>query len=312
MASTAYAVYCFEVLVASLEKRQALTLRQVETLWARYSISLQVEDDGEELGNDDVEMTEDEHDEDEDGDQEAKIESIGRDPASLHPTNISDIRISSPATGSSTPSTLSTTSSQAALESTSKSSSKSSFFSFGHKQQPAAPKEEEHPLFVTWNTVSSRGYKSLRGCIGTFNAVPLSDGLKSYAMTSAIEDSRFSPITLSELPTLSNNITLLKNFTPCSSPLEWDVGTHGIRISFSYHGRHYGATYLPDVAVAQGWTKEETMVSLMRKAGWSGRSSDWKKVGDLKCIRYEGKAATLEYSQYRDWRAWADLISKGQ
>jgi len=311
MASTAYAVYCFEVLAANLEKRQALTLDQVETLWAKYSKSSQAEDDGEELDNYDVETTEDEHEEDEDED-EVKDGSLGRDSGSLQPAGISGLRISSPATGSSTPSTLSTTSSQAALDNTSKSSSKSSFFSFGRKQEPGPPKEAEHPLFVTWNTVSSRGYKSLRGCIGTFNAVPLSDGLKSYAMTSAFEDTRFSPITLSELPTLSNNITLLQNFTPCSGPLEWDVGTHGIRISFSYHGRHYGATYLPDVAVAQGWTREETVMSLMRKAGWSGRSSDWKKVGDLKCIRYEGKAATLGYSQYRDWRTWVDSMPKGQ
>ncbi|MCJ1432557.1 hypothetical protein MMC27_001914 [Xylographa pallens] len=311
MASTAYAVYCFEVLAASLEKREALTLNQVETLWSKYSNSTQAEDDGEELDNYDAEMTEDEHDEDE-GEDEVKIESIKHDASSLQPSNISSLRISSPATGSSTPSTISTTSSQAALDSTSKSSSKSSFFSFGQKQHPALPKEEEYPLFVTWNTVNSRGYKSLRGCIGTFNAVALSDGLKSYAITSAFEDSRFSPISLSELPTLSINVTLLMNFTPCSGPLEWNVGTHGIRVSFSYHGRHYGATYLPDVAVAQGWTREETMISLMRKAGWSGRSSDWKKVGDLKCIRYEGKVATLGYSQYRDWKTWTDSRPKEQ
>ncbi|MCJ1318561.1 hypothetical protein MMC15_003891 [Xylographa vitiligo] len=307
MASTAYAVYCFEILVASLEKRQALTLNQVETLWSRYSNSTQAEDDGEEMDNYDAEMTEDEHDED-----EVKSELTEHDAISLQPSNISNPRMLSPATGSSTPSTLSTTSSQAALDSTSKSSSKSSFFSFSHKQQPAPSKEEEYPLFVTWNTASPRGHNSLRGCIGTFNAVPLSDGLKSYAKTSAFEDSRFSPISLSELPTLSTNVTLLMNFTPCSGPLEWNVGTHGIKISFSYHGRHYGATYLPDVAVAQGWTQEEAMISLMRKAGWSGRLNDWKKVGDLKCIRYEGKAATLKYSQYREWRTWMDSKPQGQ
>ena len=183
MASTAYAVYCFEVLAASLENRQALTLSQVETLWSRYSSSTQAEDDGEELDNYDAEMTEDEHDEGE-GEDEVKVESIERDNSSLQPLSNSTLRISSPATGSSTPSTLSTTSSQAALDSISKSSSKSSIFSFGQKQQVAPPKEEEYPLFVTWNTVNWRGHKSLRGCIGTFNAVPLSDGLKSYAMTS--------------------------------------------------------------------------------------------------------------------------------
>ncbi|MCJ1285784.1 hypothetical protein MMC26_005125 [Xylographa opegraphella] len=309
MATTAYAVYCFEVLAASLERREALTLSQVEVLWSRYGNSTQAEDDGEEFDNYDMEMTEDEHDEDE-GHHEVKLESIERDTSSLQPSSISGLRISSPTTGSSTPSTQSTTSSQAAVDSTSKSSSKSSFFSFGHKQQPAPPKEEEYPLFVTWNTINSRGHKSLRGCIGTFNAMPLSEGIRSYAITSAFEDSRFSPISLQELPTLSTSVTLLMNFTPCSGPLEWNVGTHGIKISFSYHGRHYGATYLPEVAVAQGWSREETIISLMRKAGWSGRSSDWKKVGDLKCVRYEGQATTLAYSQYREWRTWADSRTK--
>ena len=102
------------------------------------------------------------------------------------------------------------------------------------------------------------------------------------------------------------------NFTPCSGPLEWDLGTHGIRISFSYHGRRYGATYLPDVAVEQGWTKEETLISLMRKAGWSGKSSEWKKVENLGCIRYEGKRASLGYQQYREWRTWADSLPNEQ
>jgi AMMECR1 domain-containing protein len=37
---------------------------------------------------------------------------------------------------------------------------------------------------VTWNTVSKHGHKSLRGCIGTFEAQELAEGLKSYALTS--------------------------------------------------------------------------------------------------------------------------------
>ena len=123
---------------------------------------------------------------------------------------------------------------------------------------------------------------------------------------SAFDDTRFTPITLSEVPTLSNSITLLANFTPCSSALDWDLGTHGVRISFTYHGKRYGATYLPDVAVDQGWTKEETIISLMRKAGWAGRSSDWKKIPDMRCVRYEGKKASIDHREWKDWRSWVD------
>lgn len=59
-----------------------------------------------------------------------------------------------------------------------------------------------------------------------------------------------------------------------------------------------GATYLPDVAVEQEWTKEETVVSLMRKAGWTGRKEEWRKV-DLSVVRYKGTKATVSYEEYR-------------
>ena len=55
------------------------------------------------------------------------------------------------------------------------------------------------PLFVTWNTGASR---RLRGCIGTFEPQPLYEGLADYALTSALHDSRFMPITKRELPNL--------------------------------------------------------------------------------------------------------------
>lgn len=123
---------------------------------------------------------------------------------------------------------------------------------------------------------------------------------------SAFEDARFSPITLRELPSLECGVTLLTNFEPTSDPMSWDIGKHGLRISFVYHGRRYGATYLPDVAKEQGWTKEETLVSLMRKAGWTGRKDDWRKVEDLHVIRYQGKKEQMGYREWREWRDWVD------
>lgn len=121
----------------------------------------------------------------------------------------------------------------------------------------------------------------------------------------ALEDYRFSPIALSELPSLSCDVTFLMNFTQCADVFDWSVGTHGLRISFSHHGKRYGSTYLPNVALEQGWTKEETLVSLMKKAGWTGRSHEWKKISDLRCIRYEGKRASIGYREWKGWREWA-------
>lgn len=121
----------------------------------------------------------------------------------------------------------------------------------------------------------------------------------------AFDDTRFNPISARELPTLSCAVTLLTNFEPASGPMDWTLGTHGLRISFTIHGRRYGATYLPDVASEQGWTKEETLVSLMRKAGWSGRKEEWRKV-ELNVVRYQGKKVELGYGEWKEWRDWVE------
>lgn len=57
-------------------------------------------------------------------------------------------------------------------------------------QNPGFP-NHEFPLFVTWYT----GHQlDLRGCIGCFSPLSLHDGLKEYALTSALRDTRFNPI----------------------------------------------------------------------------------------------------------------------
>ena len=187
MATVAQCLYCFEVLVASFEKREPLKLRQVEELWAQYEarnepsrsavVSEESEGDAE-----DLDMADDEEEAPEEDEEVSDIQT--RRPSTLRPSTIARLQGSSPASRSSsaTPSTLSATSSQGLLGDTSKSSSKSSLFSFLPKSHLET--EEEHPLFVTWNTVSQRGNKSLRGCIGTFEAQKLSAGLKYYALTS--------------------------------------------------------------------------------------------------------------------------------
>lgn len=181
MATTPYCLYCFESLSSSLDNREPRTLTRVEELWEQYKqqqagVPDPTEDDAEDMDRDDVGEEEDEDEND--------IDPI---PASLKPPSFSRLQIPSPSSGSSasTPSSLSATSSQAALGASSKSSSNSSFFSFGRRSNntPSRP-HEEFPLFITWDTVNSRGHKSLRGCIGTFEAQEIENGLKSYALTS--------------------------------------------------------------------------------------------------------------------------------
>jgi len=152
------------------------------------------------------------------------------------------------------------------------------------------------PLFVTWNKESS--VHKLRGCIGTFEPQPLEAGLQQYALTAALEDTRFNPTRARDLPELSCAVSILTDFEAAEDSMDWEIGVHGLRISFVYHGRRLGATYLPDVPIEQGWTKEETLISLMRKAGWSGRKTDWRKV-DLNVTRYKGTKASVTWEDYQ-------------
>ena len=204
MAVPAHCAYCFESLAADLEDRDPLGFQQVQDLWIQYELVQQGEatrQEGDDLDTepgdndslmDSLEEEDEEEEEEEEEDAEQEPEPTKAPPALLQLPSISRLQASSPASASSsssTPSSLSTTSSRAALGGNSKSSSNSSFFSFDRSKQPspATPKQEEHPLFVTWNTVSARsGHKSLRGCIGTFDSQKLAAGLSSYALTAYV------------------------------------------------------------------------------------------------------------------------------
>ncbi|KAL1602815.1 hypothetical protein SLS60_006236 [Paraconiothyrium brasiliense] len=299
MATQAHCAYCFETLSANLENRAALNLQQVEELWRKYNAEPSAPDPNA-PGDDIVE------------DEDVDAASNATDGSPYRPAAVSRLLAPSPATtsSSSVQSTSSTPSGVSeASSATSKNSSRSSFFSLGRRARKAES-ETATPLFVTWNVVQrSNGTrlteKRLRGCIGTFEAQELDRGLRQYAIISALEDTRFNPISKSELPTLECGVTLLTDFEPVSDPLDWTIGTHGLRIAFTYHGRRYGSTYLPDVAKEQGWTKEETLVSLMRKAGWNGRKDEWSKV-ELNVVRYQGRQVKLEYREWEEWRAWVE------
>lgn len=172
MATQAHCAFCFECLSANFEHRQPLDLAKIEELWEQYQPTEGDEDEDSEQG--DAEMT--------DADAE--------EPATARPAAISRLLnrdTSATSSSSSLPSTRSTTSSvktgsgsETPASSTSSMKSRSSLFSFAGRRRD---KNEEYPLFVTWNTVSRSGYKSLRGCIGTFEPQELEHGLKSYALT---------------------------------------------------------------------------------------------------------------------------------
>jgi AMME syndrome candidate gene 1 protein len=106
-----------------------------------------------------------------------------------------------------------------------------------------------------------------------------------------------------------NSVSLLINFETCDDPLDWERGVHGIRIAFSHpqspSRRRLSATYLPDVCTDQGWTKEECLESLMRKAGFdptyyrnSGGERGWRAVQGLQVERYRALKGRIIYEDY--------------
>ncbi|KAJ2356574.1 hypothetical protein GGF43_001981, partial [Coemansia sp. RSA 2618] len=147
----------------------------------------------------------------------------------------------------------------------------------------------EYPLFVTWNKLSSRGDEQLRGCIGNFSPMDLERGLREYALISAFKDTRFAPITLSEVERLSCSVSLLTDFEAGSDYLDWEVGTHGVWIEFRLPGgRRTTSTFLPEIAPEQGWSKGETIDHLLRKGGYERAITDEVRRS-VKLTRYQSK-----------------------
>lgn len=68
--------------------------------------------------------------------------------------------------------------------------------------------------------------------MGTFLNDLLEESLEKYALTSALNDQRFTPISHQEIPNLHVGVSLLVNFQQISYGLDWEVGKHGIQVKF--------------------------------------------------------------------------------
>lgn len=170
---------------------------------------------------------------------------------------------------------------------------------------PGFPVDEHYPLFVTWNKRDGRGHPQLRGCIGSLRAQPIL-AIKDYAITSALHDRRFPAIVESEVPLLECTVSLLTNFEPAEAWDDWELGRHGVWIDFDDpHGVARNGTYLPDVPPEQGWTKHETIDSLVRKAGYNGVVTD-KLRACIRLTRYQSTLSKLTYLEWRTGKAGAE------
>jgi AmmeMemoRadiSam system protein A len=124
----------------------------------------------------------------------------------------------------------------------------------------------EHGAFVT---VTKAG--TLRGCIGyTSPLKPLYLTVRDTAAYAALSDSRFPPVTASELPDLEYEISVLSPLRHVNDIEQVEVGRDGLLMK---NGGNQGLL-LPQVAVEQHWNRQTFLEQTCVKAGMN--PSCWK------------------------------------
>ena len=103
----------------------------------------------------------------------------------------------------------------------------------------------------------------LRGCVGSIEAAdPAHEAVVAAALQAAFEDPRFPPLTSAEFRAIAVSVSALTPPEPCDAPARIVPGEHGVILE-SPLGR---AIFLPEVASEHGWSREQLLVELCRKA----------------------------------------------
>jgi len=118
---------------------------------------------------------------------------------------------------------------------------------------------QERGAFVTLDKEGE-----LRGCIGELvGQRPLYLSVQWAVLSAALADPRSPPLTAEELPEIEIEISALTLLQEVHDVNDIEVGVHGLLIA---NGDQRGVL-LPQVAVDEGWDREEFLRSVCRKAG---------------------------------------------
>lgn len=153
-------------------------------------------------------------------------------------------------------------------------------------QNPTFAEIENVTVMGVFVTLKRNG--QLRGCCGMQGQpMPLIHGLTQAAARTATEDHRFPPVSLSELPYLTVDVTLLYNFEKVTARgadriSAVETGRHGLRIQ---HDNKAGLL-LPFVATEHGMDARTFLDQVCRKAGLP--STAWQDPEAL-LERFEGR-----------------------
>ena len=111
----------------------------------------------------------------------------------------------------------------------------------------------------------------LRGCVGyAWPLTPLYRAVPECAVSAAVEDLRFRPLHLKDLPETEIELSVLSGLDKVGGASDILVGAHGLLVSLETRR----GLLLPTVAVERGWTPEQLLEQTCLKAGLSRQA--WK------------------------------------
>ncbi len=126
------------------------------------------------------------------------------------------------------------------------------------------PDPEGTPSRFAGAFVTLRAGDELRGCIGYPRGDrPLAEVVRQCAVSAALEDPRFYPISADELLQVTIEISVLGPIEPVTDVSRIAVGRHGLIVS---SGSNRGLL-LPQVAAEHGWSREVFLSQTCLKAG---------------------------------------------
>jgi len=130
-----------------------------------------------------------------------------------------------------------------------------------YEPEPATPTLAEHRgAFVTLHGARAG---ELRGCVGMMRSEePLVRTVARMAVSAAVDDGRFEPVTATELRGLQIEISALGPLDPIR-PEDVEVGRHGLLIS--HRGRR--GVLLPQVPLEHDWDRQTFLEHTCLKAG---------------------------------------------
>lgn len=144
-----------------------------------------------------------------------------------------------------------------------------------NKTVPSFTVTESSLLQPSGAFVTIKEFGELRGCIGYIEAVkPLYQTVQEVAVSAAVNDYRFMPLSEKELKDIELEISVLTPLKKISAVNEIEVGKHGLVIR---KGLNSGLL-LPQVATEWGWDHQTFLEETCHKAGlpkdaWKDKST---------------------------------------